>query len=554
MKIASSVRNVERMRQITEIAMKHGFGYFFERHNLRNLLPRVRKRPPARPPGTRGEHIRKMLEELGPTFIKFGQLLSTRPDVIPGDILVELRKLQDEVSAFPVRKAQETIEGELKLTVEQLFIDFDNEPIAAASIGQVHTAVLPNGDPVIVKVQRPDAEAQVQADIELLFQLAHLLQDHTRQELFLDPVGLVEQFSRGIRSELDYRVEARNAERFGQLFDGDPTVAIPRVYWQYTTSRVLTLERLDGVQLVDLDLEAMDMAGRKALATVIADAWLKQVFLFGFFHGDPHPANILVTDDGTIGLVDFGMAGRLPAEDRQNIINLFVDVMDERLERVPKRLAALGVGFPPEKEAEFVVEIRDMFAKYFGARLEELDPVGVFRDIFGAIYRLKLKLPAQYLMLEKTVATLEGIGVQLYPAFNVLEVARPYAHEFIRQRYSPAGIAQRGGREIQSLVGVLKDYPYQLHEALDLIRKGDVKINFVHRNLEDVMHRFTVLTNRLVIAIVLSSLILGSSIIGLFAEGGPRLMGISVFALVGFLVSGLFGLWVVGGILRSGRH
>lgn len=554
MKIASSVRNVDRMRHITEIAVKHGFGYFLERHNLRNLLPRVRKRPPARPAGSRGEHIRKMLEELGPTFIKFGQLLSTRPDVIPGDILVELRKLQDEVSAFPTQKAHETIEAELKLTVEQLFLELDDESVAAASIGQVHRAVLPNGDPVIVKVQRPDAEAQVQADIELLYQLAHLLQDHTRQELFLDPVGLVDQFARGIRSELDYRIEARNAERFGQLFQDDPDVAIPKVYWQYTTSRVLTLEWLDGTQLVDVELEAMDMAGRKALATVIAEAWLKQIFIFGFFHGDPHPANILVRDDGTIGLVDFGMAGRLLAEERQNIINLFMDVMQERLENVPKRLAALGVSYPPEKEKDFVVEIRDLFAKYFGARLEELDPVGVFRDIFGAIYRLKLKLPAQFLMLDKTIATLEGIGAQVYPAFNVLEVARPYAREFMRERYSPRNIAERGSRDMENLVGVLRDYPFQLHEALDLVRKGDVKINFVHRNLEDVMHRFTILTNRLVIAIVLSSLILGSSIIGLFAEGGPRLMGISVFALAGFMVSGLFGLWLVGGILRSGRH
>lgn len=554
MKIASSVRNVDRMRHITEIAVKHGFGYFLERHNLRNLLPRVRKRPPARPAGSRGEHIRKMLEELGPTFIKFGQLLSTRPDVIPGDILVELRKLQDEVTAFPTQKAHETIEAELKLTVEQLFLEFDDEPIAAASIGQVHRAVLPNGDPVIVKVQRPDAEAQVQADIELLYQLAHLLQDHTRQELFLDPVGLVDQFARGIRSELDYRIEARNAERFGQLFQDDPDVAIPKVYWQYTTSRVLTLEWLDGTQLVDVDLEAMDMASRKALATVVAEAWLKQIFIFGFFHGDPHPANILVRDDGTIGLVDFGMAGRLLAEERQNIINLFMDVMQERLENVPKRLAALGVSYPPEKEKEFVVEIRDLFAKYFGARLEELDPVGVFRDVFGAIYRLKLKLPSQFLMLDKTIATLEGIGAQVYPAFNVLEVARPYAREFMRERYSPRNLAERGSRDIENLVGVLRDYPFQLHEALDLVRKGDVKINFVHRNLEDVMHRFTILTNRLVIAIVLSSLILGSSIIGLFAEGGPRLMGISVFALAGFMVSGLFGLWLVGGILRSGRH
>ncbi len=550
----SSVRNVDRMRRITEIAVKHGFGYFFERHNLRNLMPRVRRRAAPRPAGTRGVHIRNMLEEMGPTFIKFGQLLSTRPDLVPADILTELRKLQDEVRAFPVEQAYETIESELKLTIKRLFLSFDETPIAAASIGQVHRAVLPNGDHVIVKVQRPRAEALIKADIDLLYQFAHLLSDHLRQEILVDPVGVVDQFARSIRAELDYRIEARNAERFAQLFDLDHSVAIPKVYWQYSTTRVLTLEYLEGTQLVDIDTDAMTMAERKALAALITECWLKQIFIHGFFHGDPHPANILVMKDGTIGLVDFGMAGVLTAADRQSIINLFVDVTNQKLENIPRRLAALGVEFPREMEPEFVSELRDMFAKYYGVRLSELEPVSVFKDIFGAIFRLKLKLPAQYLLLDKAVATLEGITSQLYPSFNVLEFARPYAREFISSRYSPASLASRGGREVQNLLGVLMDYPYQLHDALDQVRMGDVKINFVHRNLEDMARRLTVLTNRLVVAIVLASLILGSSIIGLFAQGGPRLLGISLFALLGFMISGFFGLWLVGGILRSGRH
>ncbi len=550
----SSVRNVDRMRRITEIAVKHGFGYFFERHNLRNLMPRVRRGAARRPVGSRGEHIRNMLEEMGPTFIKFGQLLSTRPDLVPADILVELRKLQDEVRAFPVEQAHETIESELKLTVKRLFVSFDDKPIAAASIGQVHRAVLPNGDPVIVKVQRSGAEALVKSDIDLLYQFAHLLSDHLRQEILVDPVGVVDQFARSIRAELDYRIEARNAERFAQLFDLDHSVVIPKVYWQYSTTRVLTLQYLEGTQLVDVDTGAMTMAERKALAAVITECWLKQIFIHGFFHGDPHPANILVMEDGTIGLVDFGMAGVLTDNDRQSIINLFVDVTNQKLENIPRRLAALGVEFPRQMETEFVGELRDLFAKYYGVSLSELEPVSVFRDIFAAIFRLKLKLPTQYLLLDKAVATLEGITSQLYPSFNVLEFAQPYAREFISSRYSPRSLASRGGREVQNLVGVLMDYPYQLHDALDQVRKGDVKINFVHRNLEDMTRRLTILTNRLVVAIVLASLILGSSIIGLFAQGGPRLLGISLFALLGFMISGFFGLWLVGGIMRSGRH
>ncbi|MHB8859797.1 MAG: ABC1 kinase family protein [Thermoleophilia bacterium] len=552
MRFASSVRNADRVRDITEAAVKHGFGYFLERHRLRNLLPKGWRGIP-KPVGTRGEHMRRLLEELGPTFVKFGQLLSTRPDAIPEDIIYELRKLQDDVPPFPLEIIEETIESELGLTIERLFLEFEQTPIAAASIGQVHRAVLPNGDRVVVKVQRPEAEAQVRADIDLLYQLAHLLRDHSPFELFFDPVGIVDQFSRGIRNELDYHVEARNAERFQENFYGDETVRVPKVYWQYSTSRVLTLEYLDGIQLVDVEQSLMDLGERRALATTIAQCWLKQVYIDGFFHGDPHPANIMVFDDGTIGLVDFGIAGRLSSEDRQNIISLFLDVMNERIESIPKRLSSLGVDFPRSKEAEFVTETRDMFTKYYGASLDEIDPVVVMRDVFGAIYRLQLKLPSQYLLLERVAATLEGIGKELYPGFNVFEFARPYTREFLRRRNSPENLLARGSREVQGYVSLLREYPQQIHDALEQITGGELRVNFVHRNLEDPMRRFTAVTNRLVIAIMLASIILGSSIIGLFAQGGPTLMGISVFALAGFLSAGFFGLWLIVGILRSGR-
>src|SRR5659263_459031 len=276
MRLASSVRNADRVRDITEIAVKHGFGYWVERHQLRNLLPKGWRGGP-KPVGTRGEHMRKMFEEL-------------------------------------------------RLTIECLFLDIDEGNIYVASIGEVHRAVLPNGDQVIVKVQRPEAEARIRSDTDLLFQLAQLLRDHSPKDFFIDPVGLVDQFSRGIRNELDYRVEARNAERFRENFRDDHTVHIPRVYWQYSTSRVLTLEWVDGVQLADIDAAAMDMGERQALATTIAQCWLKQIYIDGFFHGDPHPANIMVLKGGAIGLVDFGIAGRLSDNDRQNIINLFLDI------------------------------------------------------------------------------------------------------------------------------------------------------------------------------------------------------------------------------------
>ncbi|MBE0428897.1 MAG: hypothetical protein IBX61_03385 [Thermoleophilia bacterium] len=547
----TSIKNIERMRDIAEAATRHGFGYFFERHSLRNLLPRRKMKP--RPMGSRGEHIREMLEELGPTFIKFGQLMSTRPDVVPPDILIELRKLQDQVRGFPIEVVYEMVEQELNLSVERLFLEFEEKPVAAASIGQVHRAVLPNKDRVIVKVQRPEAEAQIRADIDLLYQFAELLSNYWK-DIFVDPVGLVDQFARSIRAELDYRAEGRNAERFQNNFADDPSVRIPKVYWQYTTGRVLTLEEMPGIQLVDLNLDSMDMFERKALAGLIAETWLKQIYIHGFFHGDPHPANILVDIDGSISLIDFGITGRLSEKDRQNIISLLLDVTNGKLERLPKLIEDLGVKFAREKEAEFVVEARDLYAKYYGISLESLDPVTAFRDIFGAVYRLKIKLPSRFLLLEKTAATLEGIGSQLYPAFNVFEFARPHVREFVRSRYRPDVLLREGASETMGFLTMIREFPRQVSDAMEQVRRGEVSVNFIHRNLEDVMHRITVLTNRMVMAIVYAAIILGSSIIGVATEGGPRFLGISLFALLGFVGAGFLGLALVVGIIRSGRH
>jgi ubiquinone biosynthesis protein len=231
-----------------------------------------------------------------------------------------------------------------------------------------------------------------------------------------------------------------------------------------------------------------------------------------------------------------------------------MDVLDEKIERVPRRLESLGVEFPREKEAEFIAEARDVFAKYYGSTLQDIDPVAVLRDIFGVIYRLQLKLPTQYLLLEKTAATLEGIGSQMYPDFNIFEFADPYIRDFLRRRYSPGALLEEGSSQIQGYARMLREFPSQISDALEQVRRGDVSVNFVHRNLEEVLHRFSIMTNRLVLAVIYGSIILGSSIIGLSTEGGPRLLGISIFALLGFTASIFLALALVVSILRSGRH
>src|SRR6478672_3937722 len=305
-----ATRNIGRLSEIAQVAVKHGFGYFFERHRLTDLFPWVSHDGSAETQSDRGRRLRETLDELGPTFVKFGQLLSTRPDIVPPDIVVELQKLQDDVTPIPYAEVERVIREELGVTIEQAFLEFDEQPTAAASIGQVHRALLPNGERVAVKVQRPNAQRQIESDIQLLEQAARLVKERVRALDFVDPREIVDEFARSLRQELDYRQEGRNAQAFHRNFAGHPHVAVPRVYWSYTSKRVLTLEFLDGLELASWTIDQ-----RRGLAYVIAQAWLTMIFRHGFFHGDPHPANILVLSPERIALVDFGLAGKLSESD-----------------------------------------------------------------------------------------------------------------------------------------------------------------------------------------------------------------------------------------------
>jgi ubiquinone biosynthesis protein len=547
-------RNLGRITEIAQAAVRHGFGYFFERHRLTDILP-WRERMPLEgdEPSLRGQHLRELLDELGPTFVKFGQLLSMRPDVLPPDIISELRGLQDDVRPFPFADVERTITHELGLSIEQLFLEFEETPMAAASIGQVHRALLPNGRRVAVKVQRPGAPAQIEADLALLYQAAKIAKERVRALDFIDARGLVDEFARSIRQELDYRLEARNAERFRHDFAGHPHVHVPRVYWTYTRARVLTLEFLDGTQLADIEQLHYGSDERRRLATVITEAWMTMIFRNGFFHGDPHPANILVLAPDQIGLVDFGLTGKLTDDDLTKATRLFIDVANENVDMLPRRLADLGVQYPREMEEQFRAELRELFYRYYGASLAEIDPLQVIREVFTLIYSMNLHLPTRFMLLDKAVATLGSVGVELYPDFNVFEVAKPYARALMIGRYTPGRILSRARRETLALASVAREFPYQVHDVLEELRDGQMEVGFVHKGLDDVIAKLDVVFNRLVVALVTAGGLIGSSLIGIFAEEGPQLFGVHFISVLGFLLSGVLGLWLLWAILRSGR-
>jgi ubiquinone biosynthesis protein len=551
---STRTRNLGRISEIAQVAVKHGFGYFFETHKLTDLLPWHHRMPVDGTPSQRGQHLREMLDELGPTFVKFGQLLSTRPDIVPPDILVELQALQDDVRPFPYADVERVIREDLDLSVEQLFSDFDPVPVAAASIGQVHQATLPNGRRVAVKVQRPNAPRQVEADLALLYQAARIARERVRALDFIDARQIVDEFARSIRQELDYRLEGRNAEAFHHRFSGHPHVRIPKVYWSYTRARVLTLELLEGFQLADLPMDAWSMEERRRLAYLMAETWMTMIFRHGFFHGDPHPANIFVLDDGdVIGLVDFGQVGKLTDDDMSKLTRLFIDAANEQIELLPRDLAELGVRYPKEREEEFVAEMREMYHRYYGASLSEIDPLQVIREAFQLIYRLNLRLPTRFVLLDKAIATLGSVGVDLYPDFNVFEVAKPYARGLMVERYAPKRVLTRARKEGIELARIGRSLPYQVHDFLEEIRDGQLEVGFVHKGLDDFMKKLDVAFNRLVVALIVVGGLIGSSLIGIFSTKGPQIAGVNFLSFVGFVTSGALGVWLLWGVIRSGR-
>ena len=549
-------RSLGRISEIAQVAVRHGFGYFLETHKLTDLLPWPRTPvvlEAEAPPSTRGQHLREMLDELGPTFVKFGQLLSTRPDIVPPDIISELRALQDDVTPFSAAEVERLVGEELELPIEKLFLEFEEKPMAAASIGQVHRAVLPNGKRVAVKVQRPEAPRQIEADLALLYQAARIAKERVRALDFINVRDLVDEFARSIRHELDYRQEARNAQSFHRDFAGHPHVRIPRVYWTYTRQRVLTLELLEGTQLADLELETYTLDERRRLAYLMTEAWMTMIFRHGFFHADPHPANILVLGPERIGLVDFGQAGKLSDDDMSKLTGLFIDAAEENVDALAKRLADLGVRYERAREPQLTADIRELYYRYYGARLAEIDPLQVIREAFGLIYSHNLRLPTRFVLLDKAIATLGSVGVELYPDFNVFEVAKPYARDLMLRRYTPRRMIARARKESRALAQIMREAPYQVHDVLESLRDGQIEVGFVHKGLDEFMHKIDVAFNRLVVALVVAGGLIGSSLIGIFAKNGPHLLGLHVISLIGFALSGLLGLWLMVGVMRSGR-
>jgi len=548
-------RHLRRYRQIGEVLLRHGFGYVLQQIGFKSWIsPLKRLKAFSHQPDptlSLGTRLRLVLEQLGPTFIKFGQLLSTRPDIVPLSILKELESLQDNVAPVGFSQIQKQVEQALGKPIEAIFRHFSPEPLAAASIGQVHRAVLLDGTEVVVKVRRPHVEQVIATDLEIMYRLAHAFADRFADQV-IDIVELVDQFAKMIRRELDYTREARNIERFHHNFSDDPNVVIPKVYWQYTTDKVLTMNYIRGIKLRDLAIIQEQNIDTAQLARIAVNAFVKQVFEYGFFHGDPHPGNLLVTDDGRLVFLDFGIVGRIDSETMNLLGQLLVAVMRRDVEGIMQTFAALGA-LTEKPSREMYIDLKELVDDYYGKTLRDLNIGRIAEDFLEFARSYPIKLPTDLTLLVKALVTIEGVGSQLVPEFNVVEAMEPYAKKWAKEHYNLRRLAEAGWDSTKEWVKTWVKLPGQLEEALDTLNRGDLEIQFKHMGLERLINRLDVISNRLTAGIIIGALLVSSSLV-MVIDRGPRIMNFPVVGLFGFLLAGMIGFWLLISIIRSGKY
>lgn len=556
-KLKRRYKNLNRFREITNTLIKYGFDYFVKQLGLTNLISKGEKILKLKPSKIAQlplpVRIHLALEELGPTFVKLGQILSTRPDLIPPDYIKELQKLQDKVPPFAYDLVEQIIKRELGAAIPKIFKSFEQKPFAAASLGQVHQAILENGDKAVVKVQRPDIEKVIETDLDILFHLARLTEKHIPASRLYDPVGIVEEFAKAIRLELDYGNEGRNAERFKKNFEDDKRIYTPKIYWEFSSRRILTMELIEGIKINNL--KELDKIGydRKKIAENGAKAFMKQILIDGFFHADPHPGNMLVMKDEIIGFMDFGMMGRLDEEIKEKCIDLLIAILERNPNKIINEILNLGITSQEEIDTRSLkIDVREMLDQYYDKSLKEIKLGELISQLVEVSIKYHIKMPAEFALLGKSLITIEGIGLELDPDFNLAEIAKPYAKNLILERKSPQRLILKLLNDLAELYNLIILIPGQLSKTLKKMEEGVFKLEFQHRGLENLISALDRSTNRLSYSLILAAIIIGSSLI-IQTDKGPHFMGFPVIGVLGFLIAAILGLGLVIMILRSGK-
>ncbi len=556
--ISRTYRHLNRYRHIVAVLLKHGFGDLLESLKIDQYIEVglqliSRKKKAVRDERlTRPQRLRMALEELGPTYIKLGQVLSTRPDLIPVEFVKELSKLQDHVPPFAFSDAEEIIQHELHALPGEIFEFIDPEPVASASIAQVHRARLQNGENVAVKIRRPKIRASIEVDLEIMLHLATLAERHVEELALHRPVKVVEEFARTLEKELDFRIEATNIERIAQGFLNDPTVYIPIVFRDFTTAGILVTEYVEGIKISDIGRLSAAGYDCRLLCSRGADLVLKQVFQQGFFHADPHPGNIFVLPGNVICLVDFGMVGVVDRQTREMFVELVDSVVRRKESRAAQTLLRLTIWDDPPDMRSLERELSDFMGRHLYRPLKEIEIGRLLQELLEITTRFRLRLPPDIFLMLKAVSTVEGVARMLDPEFDMIAKVTPFIEQVMLERFAPKRLAEDMGDIAGRMFQFLQQFPKDLLELAGLLRQRRLSLQLEHQGLEKALATLNRISNRLSFAIIISGLIVGSAMI-LISKTPPLFYGVSLIGIIGFLAAAVMGFWLLIAILKKGK-
>lgn len=506
---------------------------------------------------TLGERVRMFLEDLGPTFVKVGQISSTRPDVFPADVIRELEKLQDHVPPFGYEDVQRIVEQELGAKLESVFDEFGETPLAAASIGQVHYAVLKTGERVAVKIQRPNIKNMIETDLEILQDLAALAQHRLEWADRYQIVDVVDEFAKTLREELDYANEGRNAEKIAKQFKNDPNIRVPKVYWDYSTAKVLTMEYIEGTKLNEINKLEQNGHNRHILAERIANATFQQVLIDGFFHGDPHPGNIYVMPKDVIVLMDFGMVGRLTSEMKDHFETFVIAMMRQNTDGVIKAITSMGMVPDDIDMSLFRADVDYLREKYYDVPFSQISLGQAVNDLFAVAFRHRIRIPADLTLLGKAMLTMEGVVARLDPDLSIVKVAEPFGVQLLKERYHPKNVTGKVWNHFTEYGNILTDLPKNIKEFTSTLKKGKMRMEISIPEIDLLVKRLNRMSNQLSFSIVLLSfsiimvgLIVGSALV---MQPSASLLWRIPAIEIGFGIATIMFLWLLFSIFRSGR-
>jgi ubiquinone biosynthesis protein len=501
---------------------------------------------------TRYERIRMVCEDLGTTFIKFAQIASNRPDLLPEDLIVELEQFQQHARPVPVEQIKEVLLDAYKKPVHMVFKHFDDIPIASASIAQVHRAELFTGEDVVLKIQRPGIEEVIEADIAILKQLADIIEKYFPKFHSYQPVELVKVFEKSIRKELKFVVEANNLQRFTNNFKGHPDVYIPRFYPQYSTNKVLCMEYIDGMKCTNLEKLAKFGITGPQLALKGINIYFEQVFEYGFFHADPHPGNIFILKDGRVCFIDYGMMGNIHQRDKEMLADLLLNAHNQDVQGLKKALLKFSSDEKSIDQKELEYDIMEFFTEYSHAGIEDIEGEEVIKALNSLFFDYKIRIPSNMLLLLKALVIIEGVGLTLDPRYNILENIHPYVVRLMEKKYSPKKLGARIVKSIGDFTMLATSFPEDMQEVIRKVKQGKLHIEFEHTGLESFYHQMDLVSNRIAFAMLIAALIIGSSVL-VYADIPPHIYNVSAIGFGGFVIAGFLAIRLAWAILKSGK-